>query len=83
MISLTRLSGSVFVLNCDLIERVEEAPDTVITLLDGKKYVVAETVAEVVAAIRQYRREIVTGDISIGTVAPARLAAVRHPGSGQ
>ena len=43
MILLTRLSGSVFVLNADLIERLDSTPDTVVTLVDGKKYVVAES----------------------------------------
>ncbi len=42
MIMLTRLSGSAFVLNADLIERLDATPDTVVTLVDGKKYVVAE-----------------------------------------
>ena len=42
MIMLTRLSGSAFVLNSDLIERLDSTPDTVVTLVDGKKYVVAE-----------------------------------------
>ena len=42
MIMLTRLSGSVFALNSELIERIDSTPDTVITLVDGKKYVVAE-----------------------------------------
>jgi flagellar protein FlbD len=55
MISLTRLSGSVFVLNADLIERLDCTPDTVITLVDGKKYVVAESMDQVVDAIRAYR----------------------------
>lgn len=55
MISLTRLSGSEFVLNADLIERLDRTPDTVITLVDGKKYVVAETMEDVVAKIRSYR----------------------------
>ena len=43
MITLTRLSGSVFALNADLIERIDATPDTVVTLVDGKKYVVTET----------------------------------------
>ena len=55
MIMLTRLSGSAFVLNSDLIERVDSTPDTVITLVDGTKYVVAESMGEVVAAVRTYR----------------------------
>ena len=59
MISLTRLSGSVFVLNADLIERLDSTPDTVITLVDGKKYVVTETMAEVVDSIRAYRSAVI------------------------
>ena len=39
----------MFVLNADLVERIDETPDTVITLVDGKKYVVAETLHEVIA----------------------------------
>ena len=37
MIVLTRLNGHAFALNPDLIERAESTPDTVITLVDGKK----------------------------------------------
>jgi flagellar protein FlbD len=59
MISLTRLSGSVFLLNADLIERVDSTPDTVITLVDGKKYVVAETVQQILDAVLAFRGEIV------------------------
>lgn len=59
MIMLTRLSGSRFALNSDLIERVDATPDTVISLTDGAKYVVAETLEEVVAAVRYFRSEIV------------------------
>lgn len=58
MILLTRLSGSVFALNCDMIERIDATPDTVVTLVDGKKYVVTETLADVVAAVRLHRGEV-------------------------
>ena len=59
MIRLTRLSGSPFVLNSDLIERIDETPDTVITLGDGTNYVAAESVDAVVRAIRMHRAEII------------------------
>ncbi len=59
MITLTRFSGSVFALNSDLIERVDSTPDTVITLVDGTKYVVTEGLNEVVAAIRAYRGAVI------------------------
>ncbi len=59
MIPLTRLSGSVFALNADLIERIDNTPDTVITLVDGKKYVVAEPLRDVMSAILRHRAEVV------------------------
>ena len=59
MITLTRLSGSAFALNSDLIERIDATPDTVVTLVDGTKYVVAETLDEVVAAVRRHRGEVI------------------------
>jgi flagellar protein FlbD len=59
VITLTRLSGSAFALNSDLIERVDSTPDTVITLVDGTKYVVSEGLAEVVNAIREYRGAVI------------------------
>lgn len=42
MIRLTRLDGSELYLNEDLIELVEETPDTHITLINGNRYVVHE-----------------------------------------
>ena len=59
MIMLTRLSGSPFVLNSDLIERIDSAPDTIITLVDGSKYVVSEHMRDIVAAIRRHRAEVI------------------------
>jgi flagellar protein FlbD len=59
VILLTRLNGPAFALNPDLIERADATPDTVITLVDGTKYVVAEPLTELVALIRQYRASVV------------------------
>src|SRR6195952_4157340 len=58
VISVTRLNGERFALNPDLIERVEGHPDTVAFLVDGTKYVVKETVDEVLHEIREYRASI-------------------------
>ena len=58
MIRVTRLNGEHFALNADLIERVEGHPDTVITLLEGNKYVVAESVDQVIREIRDYRASV-------------------------
>ena len=58
MIWVTRLNGSEIVVNADLIEVVESTPDTVLTLVDGKKYVVHETAQEVLDRVRQFRASI-------------------------
>ena len=58
MIRLTRLSGYELYLNADLICSVEAHPDTVVTLVDGKHYVVTEPTSEVVAAITRYRASV-------------------------
>jgi flagellar protein FlbD len=74
MITLTRFSGSVFALNSDLIERVDATPDTVITLVDGTKYVVAEALDEVVAAIRAYRGAVIAESARLSAVSELPLA---------
>lgn len=56
MIRLTRLNQTPVVLNADLIEHIEETPDTVISLTSGPKFVVQESVEEVIARIVEYRR---------------------------
>jgi flagellar protein FlbD len=59
MIIVTRLHGGSVAVNCDLIERVEANPDTVLTLVDGSRYVVSESVAEVVDKVRAFRASVV------------------------
>jgi flagellar protein FlbD len=59
MIILTRLHGTSVAVNCDLIERVEATPETVLTLVDGSRYVVRESVAEVVDKVRAFRASVV------------------------
>ena len=61
MISLTRLTGARFALNPDLVERVDCTPDTVITLVDGTKYLVSESLQEVVDLVLEYRAQVVAG----------------------
>jgi len=55
VILVTRLNGPAFALNPDLVERAEGTPDTVVTLVDGTKYVIAESVDEFIALVRRYR----------------------------
>ena len=59
MIILTRLNGPRFAVNPDLLERVDTTPDTVLTLLDGTKYVVAEPVERVIDEVRAFRASVI------------------------
>ena len=59
MIIVTRLHGTSVAVNCDLIERVEAVPGTVVTLVDGSRFVVRESVAEIVDKVRAFRASVV------------------------
>jgi flagellar protein FlbD len=54
MIHLTRLNNQPLVVNADLIKFIENAPDTVITLLTGEKIVVRESVDEVLRRVGEF-----------------------------
>jgi len=58
MIELTRLNDTKFTLNADLIETVEEVPDTVITLTTGKKLFVKENRYEIKDLVVRYKQEV-------------------------
>lgn len=60
MIVVTRLNKSRFAINPDLIERIQENPDTVVVMVNGAKYVVTESMAEVIGLVMQYRAAVVT-----------------------
>ena len=59
VIDVTRINNTRFVLNCDLIQTVEETPDTVITLTTGTKYVVKESCEEI-KKVLEYKRSIIS-----------------------
>ena len=61
MIQLTRLNNQPLVVNSDLIKFVEQAPDTVITLVTGEKIVVRENVSQMLERIVQFRRSVLSG----------------------
>ena len=58
MITVHRLQGQPFVINAHLIMTVEAAPDTVISLVNGQKFVVRESVEEIVEQVVAYRRRL-------------------------
>lgn len=66
MIILTRLgAGLTIAVNPDLIERVEQTPDSVITLIDGHKLVVEESVDRIVDMVRTWRASVAAEAITI------------------
>ena len=64
MIKLTKFNseskakGGEFVLNAEIIQTIEETPDTVITLINEKKLIVDESMEEVVRRVMKYRRAL-------------------------
>lgn len=56
MIILTKLDGKEFLLNEELIEVVNETPDTVIVLENGHSYIVRESMNELMEKIREKNR---------------------------
>jgi len=60
MIKVTRFKGNEVILNAELIELIEQTPDTVITLTNGQKMLVNEQPEEIVRRVMQYKRAIFT-----------------------
>lgn len=58
LIHLTKLNGTSFIMNAELIETIESTPDTIISLVTGRKYLVREKVDEVRAKCIEYKKEI-------------------------
>jgi flagellar protein FlbD len=82
MILLTRLNGQQIAVNADLIERAEATPDTVLTLVDGTKYLVSENVQEVIDRVRTFRASVLVAakELEENTNQPrATLRALRDP----
>ncbi len=55
---MTRLNGTKILINNQLIEVVEETPDTVISLVTGKKIIVKESRQDVKNLVKSYRKDI-------------------------
>lgn len=58
MIELTRLDNTIFILNCELIESIEEKPDTIVSTISGRKYIVKESIEELIEKVVEYKSRI-------------------------
>ena len=58
MIKLEKLNGTMVVLNAELIESVEAGPDTVINLATGNRFLVKNSVDDVIAKTVEYKKKV-------------------------
>lgn len=58
MILLTKLNKAPIAVNSDLIQYIEETPDTVITMTNYDKVVVQESMSDIIRKVVQYRRRV-------------------------
>ncbi|HEY0715755.1 MAG TPA: flagellar FlbD family protein [Polyangia bacterium] len=79
MILVTRLDGSELVINVDLIMTIERTPDTVLTLTTGDRFMVKESLDEIVSRAVAYRYRISQGP-GIRDGLDAIAEAMREPG---
>ena len=70
MIKITRLNRIPLILNSDLIEHIEATPDTVITLTTGQKYMVLETIDEIVERVVRFRQSLLRDEPFRPTMVP-------------
>ena len=57
MIDVTKMNGMNITINSDLIETVEDTPDTVITLTTGRKIIVKESGQTIKNLVKSFKRE--------------------------
>ncbi len=58
MIEVTKLNGKKLIVNAELIETIEETPDTVISFVTGKKIIVKESRQEVKNLVILYKKDL-------------------------
>jgi len=59
LIFVTRLDGKRIVINAEIIEIIEETPETIVTMTTGRKVTVKEKIDEIVDKVKSYKQEIV------------------------
>lgn len=68
MIELVGLNGKTFFLNAGLIFKIEETPDTIITLVDDRNIIVRNKAVEIKKLIIEYRREILADSQNLDSI---------------
>lgn len=79
MIVLTRFNSERIAVNADLVARVETSPDTRVTMIDGSRYIVTESMADVIRLIEEYKARVLALARSVPDIADrAPLELVRR-----
>lgn len=78
MILVHRLRGEPMLLNADLVEAVEATPDTVLTLVDGRKVLVTETPAQVLQLVVEFRAAVLNATEELRNRPRPPLTAVQE-----
>jgi flagellar protein FlbD len=81
MIAVTRLNGSRFAVNPDLVERVQENPDTTLVMVGGATYVVRESLPEIIALIVDFRAVVIAAAQSVGAGGGSQPGGLRPASS--
>jgi flagellar protein FlbD len=82
MIKITRLNHTPLIVNSDLIEHIETTPDTVIALTSGQKYMVLETVEEIIERVVAFRQSLLRNQMFPSTLVPSASPAANF-GTGE
>lgn len=70
MLELTRLNGSVYFINPDLVYTVEATPDTVLRLTNGEHLVLKESIPEFIERFEAYKKRVYRLDVTVTESAP-------------
>lgn len=70
MIEVTRLNGTLFFVNPDMIVTIEATPDTIISLNNGEKLVVKNSLDNITRQFLDYKKQIMSGGLKVKTYTP-------------
>jgi flagellar protein FlbD len=79
VIVVTTLNGRPAGVNAELVERIHENPDTTLVLIDGKRLVVRESMAEVIGLIDQAKARVLRLAVDRPGVPSAAGPALEEP----
>ncbi|MBD3232842.1 MAG: flagellar protein [candidate division Zixibacteria bacterium] len=68
MIKVTRINGGAFVVNSELIEFIEEKPETIICLTTGKRIMIRESVEDVIDKVAKFKGVIYARGIEFNSI---------------